>query len=421
MGKISDPRMKTRARRSHLGLRGWAFRLLIIATATSFSSYVLLLPLVPLWATRGGAGEFGAGATTSVFMLTTVLTQLVMPWLLDHGGYRWTFAVGSLLLGLPAPLFILTTDLGGLIAISGVRGIGFGMVTVVGSALAARLVLPEQIGRAAAYYGFSVGVPIMVFLSTGVGMALSVGFVVVFWIAAIGPVIGAVAAVGVWLTGGDGSGAQQPGASGAPMAPKGGTPPTGLRLYAALTAPLVIMLALAIASSAVVTFLAIPLERVPWIVSVALLLYGALSVVGRWIAGMLSDRYGRPVLLVPSVACAVLGMGLATWMIWPADAGWSGPGAVGAVLIITGVALFGAGFGMVQNDTIILMFHRSGPAGYGTASAVWNIGYDAGTGVGALSLGIVIQYLGYGPAFAMTGLTIALCLPTAVALSRQAA
>ncbi|WP_156184976.1 MFS transporter, partial [Allosalinactinospora lopnorensis] len=190
--------------RRHLGLGGRAFRLLVLATVASFCGYVLLLPLVPLWAMRGDAGEFGAGSTTSVFMLTTVLTQLAMPWLLDHGGYRWTLSSGALLLGLPAPFLVLTTDLGALIAISGVRGIGFGMVSVAGAALAVRLVPREQIGRAAGYYGLAAGLPNLVFLSTGVWLALNVGFATVFWIAGIGPVIGAVAVVAVWLAAGEG-------------------------------------------------------------------------------------------------------------------------------------------------------------------------------------------------------------------------
>ncbi|MFD0775520.1 MFS transporter, partial [Streptomonospora algeriensis] len=197
--------MNTAERRSHLGLNGWAFRLLILATALAFAGFVLLLPIVPLWASRGGAGELGAGATTAVFMLTTVLTQLAMPWLLDHGGYRWTFPVGALLLGVPAPLLLATNDIAPLLAVSGVRGIGFGMATVSGSALAARLVPSEQLGRATGYYGLAVGVPNVVFLSTGVWAALNLGFATVFWVAAAGPVLGAAAAVGIWILAGNGT------------------------------------------------------------------------------------------------------------------------------------------------------------------------------------------------------------------------
>lgn len=392
-------------------MRSWAFALLLLATVTAFCGFMAVLPLVPLWATRGGAGELGAGSTTSAFMLTTVLTQLTMPWLLERGGYRWTFPVGALLLGLPTPLFLLTTDLAALIAISAVRGVGFGMASVAGSAIAVRLVPPGQIGRAAGYYGLAVGLPQVAILPSGVWMALNIGFGPAFWAAGLAPVAGALLAAGIGRTrggrlGGAGAGHRRGSGAAEPRL-------TGVRLYAALAAPLVVMLIAAVASSAIVTFLAIPLERAPWVVSAALLGYGIAAVGGRWCAGLLNDRYGRPVLLVPGTAAAVAGMALAAAALWPAAGGAPGGGAAGALLVVCGTTLFGAGFGAVQNETVTVMFRRAGPPGYGTASAAWNIGYDAGTGAGAVSLGLVIQFLGYGPAFALAAVALAAVLPLA--------
>ncbi|MFC3518109.1 MFS transporter [Streptomonospora nanhaiensis] len=399
----------------HQGLRGWGFRLLVLASVLSFSGYVLLLPVVPLWAARGGAGELGAGATTAVFMGTTVLTQLAMPWLLDHGGYRWTFAVGALLLGAPAPLLAAATDLGPLLAVSALRGVGFGMVTVVGSALAARLVPPEQIGRAAGYYGMAVGLPHVLLLSGGVWAALNLGFEAVFWAAGAAPVAGALAAAGIWLLAGSGAA----GAAGPPAGPAAAPAGRGGRTYARLAAPLLLMLVCALSSSAVVTFLAIPLEEAAAVVFAALLAYGLLSVAGRWAAGALSDRRRRIVVLVPATVAAAVGMGLAAAALWPVEPGWTGPGALGAAAAVAGAALFGAGFGAVQNDTLVVMFRRAGPRGYGTASAVWNIGYDGGAGLGAVVVGLAVQAAGYGPAFALTATAVALCLPVAAVLVRR--
>lgn len=407
-----------RKRPTRSGLRSREFTLLIVATAASFSGFVLLLPLVPLWATRGGAGEFGAGATTAAFMLTTVLTQLAMPWLLDHGGYRWTFAAGALLLAVPTPLLLLSTAVVPLVVVSAARGIGFGMVTVVGAALAARLVQPADLGRAAGYYGIAVGVPNLLFLSLGVWFALNIGYAPVFWAATVIPLLGFAAALGLWRAGDavrssvqeSGAHASSTGAGASTSAP---------RLWLALAAPLLIMLVLALASSAVITFLAIPLREATWAATVALLGYGAMTVLGRWLAGTLSDRYGRLAALVPGTVAAGLGITLAGWALWPASTGWAGPSVAAAVLIILGATLFGAGFGGVQNDTMVAMFRRSGPQAYGTASAAWNIGFDAGTGAGALALGIIAQTLGYGPAFAVSAVAIAGCVPVAVRLSRR--
>jgi predicted MFS family arabinose efflux permease len=66
---------------------------------------------------------------------------------------------------------------------------------------------------------------------------------------------------------------------------------------------------------------------------------------------------------------------------------------------VIGAAAVGFGFGLVQNDSLTVLFAAFGSSGYGAASAVWNIAYDAGTGVGALGLGAVAQGFGYPAAF----------------------
>ncbi|GHD22843.1 MFS transporter [Nocardiopsis kunsanensis] len=392
------------------GLRGRGFALLIAATAIGLCGFAAVLPLVPLWASRGGAGEFGAGTTTAVFMLTTVLTQLGMPWLLDRGAYRWSFPVGSLVLGLPTPLFAATADLGPLILVSAVRGIGFGMVTVAGTALAARLVPRAQVGRATGLYGLAVGLPQVVILPGGVAVALAVGFGPVFWVTGATGVIAAVLASGIWSADG---GRNRPALRSIPTtgaSTSHSDAPRGLRLWAALASPLLMMLLVAISASSIVTFLAIPLEQAAWLVSAALAVYALCVVVGRWTAGALYDQYGRTVLLMPAMVSGALGMGLVTAAMWTGT-GSEQPGPVPAALILGGAALFGLGFGSVQNDTVTIMLDRAGTSGQGRASAVWNIGYDAGTGAGAMGLGLLIQLLGYGPAFAVTAVALLALVP----------
>lgn len=375
------------------GLRGRGFALLIVATAVGLCGFAAVLPLVPLWAVRGGAGEFGAGSTTAAFMLTTVLTQLAMPRILDHGGYRWAFPVGSLIMGLPAPLFALSTDLAPLIAISAVRGVGFGMASVAGTALAARLVPPEQVGRATGYYGLAVGLPQVLILPGGVALALDLGFDTAFWLTGLCSLIGAALSAGIWFADG---GRNRPLLSAAPRSP------AAAGRGASLAAPLVLMLLTASSAGAVVTFVAVPLADTPWLVGATLAAYAATVVVGRWSAGASYDRYGRTLLLLPGMAAAVCGTALIAVGLW-GQAGW----------VLAGAALFGLGFGAVQNETVTLMLNRAGPTGQGRASAVWNIGYDAGAGAGAMALGLFIQTLGYGPAFAVLAVALAAVLPLA--------
>ncbi|MFV2195848.1 MFS transporter [Nocardiopsis sp. LOL_012] len=395
------------------GLRGRGFALLLAATAVGFCGFAAVLPLVPLWATRGGAGEFGAGSTTTAFMLTTVATQIFMPRLLERCGYRWILPVGCLVMGAPTPLFALTDDLAPLIAVSAVRGVGFGMVTVAGTALAARLVPPAQVGRATSYYGLALGLPQVLILPGGVGLALAFGFDTAFWITGLCSVAGAVFSVGIWYADGGRNRAVLTGRTRTRVAAP--APPVPLPL---LAAPLVLMLLTASAGAAVSTFLAIPFEGAAWTVAGALAGYALGVVIGRGAAGNLYDRFGRTVLLVPGTVAAAVGVCLVAAALWSGGDG-AAPGAAAVLLVLAGTALLGLGFGAVQNETLTVMLDRAGPAGVGRASAVWNMGYDGGTGAGAMVIGMLIQMLGYGPAFALAAAALVAALPLARTRSRS--
>jgi predicted MFS family arabinose efflux permease len=357
------------------GIAGAPFRFMLGATVLAFSGYALLLPVVPLWAERGGAGAFGAGATTAALMATTVATQLAVPWLLARIGHRWVLAVGSVLLGGPAPLYALSADLAPVLALSAVRGVGFGLATVAGSALVAELVPREQHGRAAGRYGLAVGLPQLVLLAAGVAVVELFGFTAVFVAGGVGPVLGALLVPAIR------------------MARARVQPATGPRARpAARTAlpPVLAMLTCSIAQGGLITFLPLAVPGAGLLVPAALLATAAGALLGRLLAGELVDRRGwGGRLLAPGMLLAAAGL------VGEVVALGTGTG----VLVVAGAAAVGVGFGMVQNDALTVLFAAFGSSGYGAASALWNISYDAGTGVGALGLGAVAEPFGYSAAF----------------------
>ena len=90
-------------------------------------------------------------------------------------------------------------------------------------------------------------------------------------------------------------------------------------------------------------------------------------------------------------------------MIWLAS-----PAAV-----VAGMCLFGIGFGICQNATFALMIERMPPSGAGTASALWNLAYDAGYGAGPAAFGLVVNHTGYPAAFALTAVLMLAAVPLA--------
>ncbi|WP_394378465.1 MFS transporter [Saccharopolyspora spinosa] len=376
-----EPRVKDTTALQHR-----SFRLLLVATVGGFAGYVLLLPVVPLWAVTGGAGEIAVSATNAVFMLVTVLTQLGMPWLLKRIDHRIAFASGTMLIGLPTPLYALSSDLWLLLGVSGLRGVGFGLLTVTGAALVAELVPAAQHGRAAGLYGLSVGLPNVLFLPAGVWLTQQIGFGPLFWIAGALPVAATAAVLGMSRV--RAKPAQRSGASAFPLA---------------LLPSWIVMTAAAVAAGGLTAFL--PLAVAGPVAPAALMVFGASTMLGRWAAGQLGDRLGQRRVLVPAVLMAGLGTGLLAVAAWGA-----------APLALLGAAAFGAGFGAVQNITLVVMFERTES---GAASTAWNIAYDAGQGLGAIGFGALVTLSGYPTTFAVAAILITICLPLATRSRRR--
>ncbi len=361
------------------------FRLVLLVTTLGFSGYALLLPVVPLWV--AGAGEFAAGATTGVLMATTILTQLAVPWLMARVGYRAVLGGGLVLLGAPAPLLALSADLVPVLAASAVRGVGFGLLTVAGSALVAEMVPPAEHGRAAARYGVAVGLPQLLLLPSGVAVVDVAGFTGVFVAAGAAPLLGALVVPALRL----------PARPAAPSRSRS----SGSGSVRPSVGPVVAMLACSVAQGGLITFLPLAVPGAALLVAAALFVSAAGMLGGRAVAGRLVDRHGLGGrLLLPGVLLVALGMALEVVAL----------GAPGPLLVV-GAAVVGIGFGLVQNDALTTLFATAGSERYGSASAAWNIAYDAGTGVGALGLGAVADPLGFRAAFGLSALLLVAVAP----------
>lgn len=385
-----SPRLRERGRARARGpLADRDFLLLLAATLGMFANHAPLLSVVPLWAAEGGSAHSGVGTTTAVTMATTVAIQLCMGRLLRRFGPYRLLVVGALLLGVPTFGYPLSTDLGWVLSVSAVRGLGFGIVTVAGSALVADLTTPAQRGRAVGWHGIAVGLPQVVLLPLGVWFAESFGFTAVFLAA------GASSALVPLLV----AGMRRRRAGGAAPERDGTRPAAGL--LRSLAVPGLLMVVSACALGGVTSFLPLAVAG-STTAPAALFALSAAMIAGRWAAGAWSDRGGAGRLLVPGTVLCAAGMG-----------GLAAAVATSPVLAVAAAALYGFGFGVLQNDTLVVMFHRAGPGGSGTASATWNVAFDAGTGAGSASTGLLAQALAFPGAYSAAALLVAAAVPFA--------
>jgi predicted MFS family arabinose efflux permease len=355
-----------------------ALLLRLVSVVASSIGFYLPLAAVPLYAAASGSAAAG-GLANGALLAATVAGELATPRFVARAGYRWALGIGLVLLGAPALVLLATASLPAVVAVNAVRGVGFAITVTAGGALTAQLIPESRRGEGLALVGLVGGVPSLVALPFGAWAATHWGFAPVFVLAAAAPLL-AVATVPAL-----------PGRT-AGLEEHHGVVRSLRR--GGLLRPATLFAASASAAGVVVTYLPLALAgSAGWVVPVALLAQPATATAGRWVAGRLGDRRGQGRLLVPGLALSILGM-LAM-------------AALGSdLLVVVGAATFGAGFGVLQNASLSLMYSRVTAGGFSAVSAIWNAGYDLGMAVGAAGVAALVTTLGYGPAFVVTALTM---------------
>ncbi len=371
--------------------RSRAMQALIGVTFLGFASYCLTLASLPVYAVRGGAAESTAGVVTAVFLVVTIAVQVTIPAFTARFGLGPVLVVGLVAMGIPSPFYVLDDGLGWISALSAVRGAGFAVLTVLGATLAAQVAPPERRGESIGLYGLAIAIPNMFAVPGGVALVLGNSMAWLSWLGAL-PLLG-IPLVPLLMR----SVGPQPARGAA------GTDRAAVR---AAVAPSLVLFAVTLAGGGVVTFL--PIERPDGVlVTVALLLFGATGAVTRWQAGMLADRMGIRLLLPLAIVLAAVGLGTV------------GAGLVaGDAWVLLGAAVFGMGFGAVQNLTLLSAFTRAGESGTTAASAMWNASFDAGTATGALALGVLAAGIGLDWTYVVVAAALAALLPLAAAAAR---
>jgi len=271
-----------------------------------------------------------------------------------------------------------------------VRGTGFGVITVLGATIAARAVPVSRRGESLGLYGLALGLPTLAAVPGGVALVLSGHLPVVVVLATL-PVLGLLAVPALVRA-----------VPAAVTAPSGD--PTGPAARAAAP-PALVLLVVTLAGAGLVTFL--PIARPDGLIAtLALLLFGITGALSRWGGGVLADRVGTRVLLPASLLVGVAGLVVLALGL-DVDA-----------LVLLGATVFGLSYGGVQNTSLVVAMARAGERGTTTASAVWNASFDAGTGVGALVVGVVAAAVGLDLAYAVLAALLVLVLPLAVRVTR---
>jgi hypothetical protein len=256
-------------------------------------------------------------------------------------------------------------------------------------------------------YGLAVAVPNLVLLPAGVPLVGLVGFTPVLLLAAL-PVLGIPAAVRL----GNLVEAAAAKAAATEQDRSVVAPETRQGLLAAVGPPTIVLLSATLAGGALLTF--IPQVTSSGLAGLALLLMGVAAAAARYGAGHLADAgpdAGQP-WLAPLLLLTAAGTAVCAWGSRDDLADW---------WLLAGGMLAGAGYGALQNLTLVSAFHRAGPGRVDQTSTVWNAGFDGGTAIGSVMVGVLASAWGFPTAFALAGVGCVLAVSAACATRRTPA
>ncbi|ERS58554.1 MULTISPECIES: MFS transporter [Corynebacterium] len=357
----------------------------MVAIAAAFGAWSILLPVVPLAVIDSGGSATLAGGSTGIFMAFTVATQIISPWLLRRWGYRRVMALSAFTLGVPAFGHLLGTDAWIVLLFSAMRGVGFGALTVSESALIAELSPVRLLGKATGMIGVFTGLGQMIFLPLGLFMADSLGYASTYITAGLIGFLGfamclRIPKIKVTLAEDNDE---------------------EVNIIRVPTWKLVLVPALALTTfsmsyGAISSFLSPAMQeldaaRGASLAGIMLSIVGGAAMIFRYFAGVVADRTGAPgSLYIPSQIMAIIGVGTISLTLFMESSIW---------WLVLGAVLFGGAFGIAQNEALLSMFDRLPRERVSEASAIWNIFYDSGTGLGSTLLGAMVAGYGYDGAF----------------------
>lgn len=360
---------------------------LVAAAVVIAMGYGLVAPVLPQFARSFDVGVTAASVVVSVFALFRLVFAPVGGHLITRLGERPVYLTGLLIVALSTGVTAFAQNYVQLLIFRGLGGIGSTMFTVSAMGLIIKLAPPAARGRASAAYGTAfllgnIGGPLLGGLLAGAGLRLP------FLVYAASLLV-ATAMVAVLL----------PRSVGA--LPAGATPQPPAVFRDALAHPTYRALLVSafahgwsnfgVRTAIVPLFATVALGAPPWAAGAALAAFAAGNAAALTVAGRLTDTRGRkPLVQLGLVVSGVLTIALGA------------AGGVVSLLVLCAAAGIGAGLLNPAQQAAVADIVGRERAG-GQVLAAYSMMIDGGQILGPVLAGLLVDNVGYGAAFAVSG------------------
>lgn len=332
-----------------------------------FFSFHQMQPLFPLYLGEMGASSTVIGAVSAAFTITATITRPPVGLLIDRHGRKPFLLSGIALFGVSVLGYLWAPSILLITLCRVLHGIGWSGCTTAVSTLAVDIAPEKRRGELIGYAGMASNLGAALGPITGFALFYRYGYAGLFLSSFAIVVLSLL--VACWI--------HEPELSAAPLPERKGW-------IEAISVPESLLPAITVAflsfcHGGILTFLPFyALKQGLQNPGVWFAVYATSLLLSRPIAGPLSDRFGRRVVILPGFILNLAGvvlLALAPTPLW----------------LIVAAVIMGFGFGSAHPSLTALLVDRTSPQRRGLSIAQFQLFFDLGIGVGAVALGTLLD------------------------------
>lgn len=345
------------------------FVLIWVSTFFAFTSFHLLLPILPLYAINIGGTNAEVGLIIGILAVTSVTAR---PWIgheSDRRGKKLILVWGALALVISSFSYVLASTVFLLLVFRLFHGVAWAAATTASPALVADLSPVTRRGETMGWYGTASSVAMALAPLLAVAVNAAYGFAPTFLVAA-GTAVVALGAAS-WI--------REPGRSPTSASPRDRTgSPWHAIIYRPALVPSTAMFVVALTYGSLITFVSLLAYANNLNPGVFFLVFAAFLIIARPIGGKIADAAGRSAAIIPGMIAMVIALALLAF-------------ASDLPLLLLTASLYGIGFSFVNPSLMAMTADRAAPEERGAAMGTFSAAMDLGIGLGAIVLGFLLE------------------------------
>lgn len=347
------------------------FVMICLANLAIFLGFQVVMPTIPLYVAQLGGSESIVGVVAGVFTISAVVTRPLAGWALDSYGRKPIFLLGLTVMAATTLAYDWVSAVGLLLVLRLIHGFGWGAGSTASGTIASDVVPKSRLGEGMGYFGLAATLSMAVAPAVGLYVIDRYDFTTLFYLST-GLTLIALAISSVIRT----ANVRQPSQEAKPKGLAGIFEREAYR-------PSMVIFFVTITYGALVTFIALyAAQRGIANVGIFFTVYAVVLSVTRPVLGMVLDRKGYDVVVIPGLV--LLAMGLVALGM-----------AQNLTMFLVAAVLYGAGFGAVHPSMQAMTVRNVPLHRRGAANGTFFSAFDLGIGVGAVICGAVVEMVGY--------------------------